>query len=71
MTEERMKTIEENIEKVSAIIDAVVGAERKDVIVKMLEDDVFGQLYFTAPASSREQYHYAWAGGLVSHSLNV
>ncbi len=71
MTEERMKTIEENIAKVSTIIDAVIKSDRKDAIVKMLEDDTFGQLYFTAPASSREQYHYAWAGGLVSHSLNV
>jgi len=71
MTEERMKTIEENVDKVSTIIDAVVKSDRKDAIVKMLEDDTFGQLYFTAPASSREQYHYAWAGGLVSHSLNL
>jgi hypothetical protein len=64
------KVIEKNISLVSSLLDSVVKSERKDQIKKMLESD-FGTLYFSAPASSREEYHYCWPGGLVSHSLNV
>lgn len=72
MTEEvdREKEIEETIELVSTLIDARVTSDRKDKIVEMLEGDL-GSLYFTAPASSKDEYHYNWAGGLAKHSLNV
>lgn len=68
---DELKLIDENIQKVTKIIETVVQSDRKDQIVAMLEDDKFGELYFTAPASSKEEYHYSFAGGLVAHSLNV
>ena len=69
--EEKVEKIQANIEKVSKILDAVVSEDRKKAILAMLEDDDFGQLYFTAPASSQERFHYAYDGGLVDHSFNV
>lgn len=64
------KEIEKNIKVVSDILDSVVKTSRVEKIKKMLESD-FGTLYFSAPASSKEEYHYCWPGGLVSHSINV
>ena len=68
---DRNEEIEKNNALVYAIFDKVVISDRKEAIKAMLEDDDFGALFFTAPASSKEEYHYAWPGGLVSHSLNV
>lgn len=67
---EHEKIIEKNISIVSGLLDSIVKSERKEKIKKMLESE-FGTLYFTAPASSKEEYHYCWPGGLVSHSINV
>ncbi len=33
--------------------------------------DKIGTAFYMAPASSREEYHYCYSGGLARHSLNV
>lgn len=43
---------------------------RKDLVRKMMDGPV-GQQYLTCPASSREDYHSCFPGGLLIHSLNV
>jgi hypothetical protein len=43
---------------------------RKEMVEHMLNGPV-GTHYFTAPASSREDFHSCFPGGLVHHSLNV
>lgn len=43
--------------------------ERAPFVTKMLEH--LGDRLVLAPASSREQYHAAYPGGLVEHSLHV
>ena len=67
---DKLKKIEESVSLVSELINAVIKSDRKENIVKMLKGD-FGELFFTAPASSRKEYHSSWPGGLVEHSLNV
>lgn len=69
--DDKINNIQENINKVEKILKAVVSPERVKPIIDMLEDDDFGQLFFTAPASSREDFHYSYDGGLVDHSFNV
>ena len=64
------KKIQETIDLVGQIIEARVSTTRKKKILEMLEGD-YGVLYFTAPASSRDAYHYNWPGGLAQHSINV
>lgn len=44
--------------------------EPRKTLVKKMFDDI-GETYFTAPASSRDEYHSCYAGGLARHSLNV
>lgn len=70
MNKEHEEKIQKNIEVFSDLVENIVSSPRKELISSMMESD-FAQLYFTAPASSRENYHYAWPGGLVSHSFNV
>lgn len=70
MTKESIATIEKNIKFIEEVIGLVVSSPRKESVVKMLES-VTGELYFAAPASSKTEYHYAWPGGLVAHSINV
>lgn len=43
---------------------------RRTLIEKMFDGPV-GKSYFTAPASSRVEYHSCYPGGLMVHSLNV
>lgn len=43
---------------------------RRGLVKKMLEGPI-GQEYFVAPASSREEFHGCYPGGLCQHSLNV
>lgn len=57
-----------NIEKVNKLVDNF-GEERKNDIKNVLE--YLGVRYWIAPASSKEEFHYSFPGGLVKHSLNV
>ena len=43
---------------------------RKSLVMKMMEGPV-GNTYFTAPASSRAEFHSCYPGGLLVHSMNV
>lgn len=64
---------EEDKEKNVAIVMKMVEKfpEPRRTRVKEMLDSQVGLSYFTAPASSRDEYHYAFPGGLVAHSLNV
>ncbi len=57
------------LEKTQKVLDNFLTPERKDEVERVLNE--VGELYFTAPASSREEYHYCWPGGLALHSVNV
>lgn len=65
------QTEEESLKNVDLVFKLVqkIGS-RKEQVKKMLEGPI-GTNYFTAPASSREEYHNCFAGGLAAHSLNV
>lgn len=43
---------------------------RRNLVQKMMDGKI-GEIYFTAPASSREEFHGCFPGGLCAHSLNV
>jgi hypothetical protein len=58
-----------NTEFILGLVD-MFPEPRKSLVANMLEGDV-GSFYFSAPASSREDYHYCFPGGLAAHSLNV
>jgi hypothetical protein len=56
-------------EQVLKLID--MFPEPRRTKVKEMFDGPVGEQYFVAPASSREEYHSCYAGGLVVHSLNL
>lgn len=58
-----------NVELVFKLIGSMPD-ERRELVKTMMEGWV-GQEYFVAPASSREEYHSCYPGGLCQHSLNV
>ena len=58
-----------NYHKVMGLVQSFPEPRRTQVL-KMLEGDI-GSMYFTAPASSREEFHDCFPGGLVHHSLGV
>lgn len=60
--------IKQNIEKIDKIID-VFCDKRKEKVKEVFEK--IGMFYFSAPASSKEEYHYSFPGGLAAHSINV
>lgn len=59
---------EKTIDRVTNLINSI-SEPRRTKINKMFEE--IGEFYFTAPASSKEAYHYSFDGGLAAHSLNV
>jgi hypothetical protein len=68
-----MKTLsEQDLEKNIRIFNALIGSmsEKRQEDVKLLMDNMQEQ-FFLAPASSREDFHNCFAGGLLLHSLNV
>lgn len=58
-----------NMERVQKLID-LMPEDRQGQVKRMMDSKV-GEVYFTAPASSREEYHSCYPGGLAQHSLNV
>ncbi len=58
-----------SVETANQLIDGL-PEPRRSLVKKMMEGQV-GKSYFTAPASSRENFHSCFPGGLVVHSLNV
>lgn len=66
LTDEEMTR---NVEMVTKLLEKLSGP-RKEKVREMMSGKV-GEIYFTAPASTREEYHSAYPGGLAVHSLNV
>jgi hypothetical protein len=63
--EELQKTMDSIMKLVSRL-----PSPRKEKVREMLDGPV-GEQYFLAPASSREDYHNCFPGGLAAHSLSV
>jgi hypothetical protein len=59
--------IEANFQKFKLLCGKL--EERTDIVLKML--DVIGESLALAPASSKKQFHCAYPGGLVAHSIRV
>jgi hypothetical protein len=66
--EDQLKKIATNFDLFRKLCQTKLG-DRSGVVLSML--DKIGTRLAMTPASSRTQYHAAWAGGLVEHSLNV
>lgn len=64
-----MKT-EELVEKTVAIIEAMCSEEMAESLWGLIAS-IGEDKYFTAPASSKEEYHNCFPGGLAEHNLNV
>lgn len=63
------KLIMDNQAKVFKLIN-LFDEDRREKVKVMLDGSI-GAAYFTAPASSREEFHSCYPGGLAQHSLNV
>ncbi len=67
-----MRLSEEQVLKNKEIVEKLIEtfpSPRKEQVQKMFE--VIGGEYFTTPASSREDFHGCFPGGLADHSLRV
>lgn len=67
------KLTDEQIEKNKEVIDTMIDLmpePRRSKMMEMFEGSV-GFEFFTAPASSRENYHACFPGGLCDHSIRV
>lgn len=53
-----------------ALVELHVGPKRKDQVLKLLEYQRDKGGFFSAPASSKKQFHMAEHGGLAMHSWN-
>lgn len=60
--------LEKNINIYTMLVESMDDS-RQDKIRSMMEE--IGEIYFTAPASSRVDFHGCFPGGLLAHSLNV
>lgn len=58
-----------NAELVEFLLKKIESPDRKAGISRMFE--AIGPIYFSAPASTRVEYHSCFNGGLAYHSLNV
>lgn len=62
-------------EKIRKLISVVEGLVKKNVVERKVAVDNFFEKYMdrfaTAPASSKLEYHEAYPGGLIEHSLIV
>jgi hypothetical protein len=63
----------EKLDTYVALMNAIVGSlpEPKRSQVQKMMDGPLGEQFISAPASTRRAFHYAFAGGLLAHSLNV
>jgi len=66
LSEEQIKEV---IESTYTLINSISDKNRKSQL-KVLFDEI-GDNYFSAPASSRSDYHDSCVGGLANHSLEV
>ena len=63
------QTTEVDFERAMKLV-GLMPAGRRELVQEMLEGPV-GLSFFTAPASSKREYHECRPGGLIRHSLNV
>lgn len=69
-TNKELKKLEENAKLLNELVSSCIeDKERKEAIMEMMES--IGTNYLVSPASSREEYHSSYYGGLFDHSLNV
>lgn len=61
--------LQKDHDRVMALV-ATFPDGRREAVTRMLDGPV-GMRYFTAPGSSREEYHDCYPGGLAHHSLSV
>lgn len=69
---EKRPTLEE-IQAEWSILETLVSImpEPRQKLVKAMLEGQVGKSFATSPASSREEFHSAFPGGLLIHSLNV
>lgn len=60
---------EANVKRVMRIVDSFPKPRAKKV--KEMLDSPVGEQFFLAPASTRKNFHNAFPGGLLEHSLTV
>jgi hypothetical protein len=60
----------EAIENTQAVIEALCSEVRAQEILRVIQE-IGPEIYFSAPASSKEDYHSCYPGGLAEHNLNV
>ena len=61
--------LQENFDKLIALIDAHITGERKDQLIKLYSDHA--ERIMMMPASSTDHHHNAFPGGYVDHVLRV
>ncbi len=61
--------IASDFDSVYALIESIKNEKRKNQLTFFFEQ--IGENYFSAPASSRADYHDSCVGGLANHSLQV
>lgn len=71
--EEYWKQGEANVERNVAAVTSFIELcpEPLSGQIQRMMDGPVGAAFFSAPASTRRSFHYAFPGGLVAHSLNV
>jgi hypothetical protein len=69
ITDEQSERINTCMEIVSNAVEEHFTNGRKEAVEKMLE--AVGDRYFSMPASAREDFHSAYPGGLVYHTIHV
>ena len=67
-TEEQLK---ENYDKFIGVIKANFKDERLEKLLNLYNEDNYGLVLMTAPASSKDYFHSAYTGGYLDHVLNV
>lgn len=68
----KQPTADEILAEVGLFNDLVsIMPEPRQGLVNVMMSGPVGHSYFEAPASSREEYHSCYPGGLLVHSLNV
>lgn len=70
MTESDVERIQKAAETIDALVEKYIPEPRKSQLAALFEGEM-GKLYFSAPASSKKQYHYPFPGGLALHSVNL
>lgn len=70
MQEVSKEQIYKNIETITSHIDNKISEPNKSVLKKIMDEEI-GEIFFSAPASSKTKYHLAVPGGLAQHCLNV